>query len=706
MSGEAVLELDGVTKVYGEQPPVPALRGVSFSVRRGELVAIVGPSGSGKSTLLHVMGTLERPSSGVVRIGGVDAARLSDRELSQLRAREIGFVFQQFFLAEHATVRENVADGLLYAGVPAAERYRRADEALERVGLSERATFKPTKLSGGERQRVAIARALVGRPAIVLADEPTGNLDSTTGASIMELIRELNAAGATIIMITHDAGLADQLPRQIRMLDGQVVSDFGAASMSARAGRLWLKDGLRVASVGLRARPLRAALSALGIAIGTAAIVAVLGLSSSSQAGLLAEIDRLGTNLLTVEAGQSLTGGAAKLPLEAPARITLLDDVQLVAHTALMKDEKVYRNSMIPVANTGGLQVRATSLNLLSVLSTGVARGDWLNAGTAREPVAVLGSVAAQRLGIDRVYPDQRIWLGGQWFNVAGILEPSPLAPDIDNSALVGYPAAQKYLGYVSLVRGEREGRPAELDLRARRHRPRGGGAVAARADRQPRGAERGERQPAVRRAHRPGRCGRGVRQPLPRARGRGTDRRCRRRRQHHDHLGAGTPLGDRPPSRPRCDEGPDPDAVPRRVDPARRHRRRRRRAGRGRGNGRVRQLEELGRRDPRRGVVGRHRLGHPDRRVRRPDAGRSSVSDAAHRGIANGMSGENGPLPRGHPAAARSRWAWLRRWRALTRDEFETALGDAGLLDFAGLSRPRDARPGRGNAGRPGQTK
>ena len=225
MSGEPVLELDGVTKVYGEEPPVPALRGVSFSVRRGELVAIVGPSGSGKSTLLHVIGTLERPSSGVVRIGGVDAAGLSDRELSLLRAREIGFVFQQFFLAEHATVRENVADGLLYAGVPAAERYRRADEALERVGLADRATFKPTKLSGGERQRVAIARALVGRPAIVLADEPTGNLDSATGASIMALIRELNAAGATIVMITHDAGLAEQLPRRIRVLDGRVVSD-------------------------------------------------------------------------------------------------------------------------------------------------------------------------------------------------------------------------------------------------------------------------------------------------------------------------------------------------------------------------------------------------------------------------------------------------------------------------------------------------
>jgi putative ABC transport system ATP-binding protein len=231
MTGEVVLELDGVTKVYGEESPVTALRAASFSVRRGEAVAIVGPSGSGKSTLLHIIGTLERPSSGTVRIAGLDVARLSDRELSRLRAREIGFVFQQFFLAEHATVRENVADGLLYAGVAAAKRYRRADEALERVGLSARATFRPSRLSGGERQRVAIARALVGRPAIVLADEPTGNLDSVTGASIMELVGELNAAGATIIMITHDTGLADQLPRQIRLLDGHVVSDIAKAEL-------------------------------------------------------------------------------------------------------------------------------------------------------------------------------------------------------------------------------------------------------------------------------------------------------------------------------------------------------------------------------------------------------------------------------------------------------------------------------------------
>ena len=238
--------------------------------------------------------------------------------------------------------------------------------------------------------------------------------------------------------------------------------------MSADSGRLEFRDWLRVASVGLRARPLRAALSALGIAIGTAAIVGVLGLSSSSQAGLIAEINQLGTNLLTVEAGQSLTGGPAQLPREAPARITLLDDVQQVAHTALIANENVYRSSAMPVAETGGLEVQAASLDLLSVLGTGIARGDWLNAGTVREPVAVLGAVAAQQLGIDRVYPGKRIWLGGQWFDVAGILQPSPLAPDIDISALIGYPAAETYLGYLSIVNGERRtGSPSTIYVRA-----------------------------------------------------------------------------------------------------------------------------------------------------------------------------------------------------------------------------------------------
>jgi putative ABC transport system ATP-binding protein len=220
-----VLELEGVTKTYGEAPPVPVLRDVGFAVAQGELVAIAGPSGSGKSTLLYVMGTLERPTSGTVRIDGVDVAGLDDRQLAALRARSIGFVFQQFFLAERSTALENVADGLLYSGVEVGERRERAAAALGRVRLAHREGSRPSTMSGGERQRVAIARALVGRPAIVLADEPTGNLDSATGAAVVELLRELHGQGTTILVITHDRELAARLPRRVEVLDGRIVAD-------------------------------------------------------------------------------------------------------------------------------------------------------------------------------------------------------------------------------------------------------------------------------------------------------------------------------------------------------------------------------------------------------------------------------------------------------------------------------------------------
>jgi len=221
----AALELRNVVKEYPSIPPVRALDDVSVRIDHGELVAVVGPSGSGKPTLLNVMGTLDRPTSGIVSVDGFDTADMSNNNVAGVRARKIGFVFQQFHLLDGMSAVDNVSNGLLYQGVAPRDRRLRSTEALERVGLGHRLSHPPNHLSGGEKQRVAVARALVHKPAFVLADEPTGNLDSKSTESVMNLLRDLHAEGTTIVVITHDSAIAAALPRQVEVFDGRIQSD-------------------------------------------------------------------------------------------------------------------------------------------------------------------------------------------------------------------------------------------------------------------------------------------------------------------------------------------------------------------------------------------------------------------------------------------------------------------------------------------------
>jgi len=231
----AVAELTGVIRTYPGHPPVRALQSVDLRIVQGELLGIIGPSGSGKTTLLNILGTLDRADAGAVRIDGRDVSTLTDRQLSALRAHRIGFVFQQFFLAPGVSALDNVADGLLYSGLPLPDRRRLARQTLDRVGLADRTHHRPNELSGGQKQRVAVARALVGQPSLILADEPTGALDSESGAGVLDLLHELHQSGTTIVVITHDHEVGDMLPRQVHLRDVRIETDD--ALPTTREGR-------------------------------------------------------------------------------------------------------------------------------------------------------------------------------------------------------------------------------------------------------------------------------------------------------------------------------------------------------------------------------------------------------------------------------------------------------------------------------------
>jgi macrolide transport system ATP-binding/permease protein len=464
-----VLELHKVSKQYGSEPAVHALVDVDLSLDRGDWLSITGPSGAGKSTLLNIIGCLDQPTSGSYFIDGIDTAKLTDKQRAGLRSQRIGFVFQAFHLLAYRTVLENVMLAEVYRKQPNSGRQARALAAIERVGLSHRTDFLPTKLSGGERQRVAIARALVGSPSILLCDEPTGNLDSKSSEAILDLFEKLNQEGLTLVVVTHNENIANRATRRVHIVDGSSTDvangENGNTSTGSRVtavhktvarSGITMRDLLNETIAGMFARPGRMMLTVLGIVIGLTALVATLGLTRTAGNRIISQFDRLAATEIFITARPGRTTGIVDpkaIPWDAPARLQRLSGV-VAAGTMSKVEVGSALVSSSPVKDPLNqsafkLTVYAASPNLFRAVRAELKTGILPDLGHSNraDRVAVLGPDAARRLGITELKQLPAISIGDYLYLVVGILRDVARKPELLGSVIIPEGTARVYFG-------------------------------------------------------------------------------------------------------------------------------------------------------------------------------------------------------------------------------------------------------------------
>jgi macrolide transport system ATP-binding/permease protein len=464
---QRVVELTGIGRRFGSDPAVDALIDVDVTLDQGDWLAITGPSGSGKSTLLNVIGCLDHPTSGRYLLDGIDTSELSDKERAGLRSQRIGFVFQSFHLMPYRSVLENVMLAEVYRSQSTSGRKERALAALERVGLGHRVDFMPGKLSGGERQRVAIARAIVGSPSLLLADEPTGNLDSRSSASILDLFEKLNREGLTLVVVTHDEGVARRARRRVQMIDGR-LSHLDAATepsepqnLPAVTGRpsvsrsgVTIRDLLDEALAGMLARPTRMMLTVLGVVIGITALVATIGLTRTAGNRIISQFDQLAATEIFVSAKPGRTTGIIDpraIPWDAAERLKRLNGV-VAAGTVSDVDvgDALVSSSPVrdPLQQTAfKLSVQAASPDLFRAVRAELASGRLPDLGHSHraDRVVVLGPDAAQRLGIHRLDQLPAVSIGDQLYLVLGILRDVARRPELLGAAIIPEGTARQH---------------------------------------------------------------------------------------------------------------------------------------------------------------------------------------------------------------------------------------------------------------------